>query len=104
MQAVSLLLSFPWAFYWATTIINLCFGSDYRPGSQVITWLLVSLFFMIPNIVLTQAALAINRENHYALGAVSARLAEHRVELLADPNLRLHGCGFWNPHHGKRFC
>lgn len=55
-------------------IINLCFGSDYQPGSQVITWLLVSLFFMIPNIVLTQAALAINRENHYALGAVGAAL------------------------------
>lgn len=55
-------------------IIKLCFGSDYQPGSQVITWLLVSLFFMIPNIVLTQAALAINRENHYALGAVCAAL------------------------------
>ncbi len=55
-------------------IIKLCFGSDYQPGSQVITWLLVSLFFMIPNIVLTQAALAIDRENHYALAAVSAAL------------------------------
>jgi O-antigen/teichoic acid export membrane protein len=53
-------------------IIKLCFGSDYRVSSEVIVWLLVSFFFMIPNIVLTQAALAINRENHYAFGAVSA--------------------------------
>ena len=53
-------------------IIKLCFGPDYQPGSKVITWLLLSLFFMIPNIVLTQATLSINRENHYALGAVSA--------------------------------
>ena len=29
---------------------------------------------MIPNIVLTQASLAINRENHYALGAIGAAL------------------------------
>jgi len=55
-------------------IIKLCFGSDYQPGSQVIFWLLISLFFMIPNIVLTQAALAIDRENHYALGAICAAL------------------------------
>jgi O-antigen/teichoic acid export membrane protein len=55
-------------------IIKLCFGSDYQPGSPVITWLLISLFFMIPNIVLTQAALAINWENHYALCAISAAL------------------------------
>jgi len=55
-------------------IIKLCFGSDYQPGSEVITWLLISLFFMIPNIVLTQAALAINRENHYAFCAVGAAL------------------------------
>jgi len=55
-------------------IIKLCFGADYQPGSRVIFWLLIALFFMIPNIVLTQAALAINRENHYACGAVGAAL------------------------------
>jgi O-antigen/teichoic acid export membrane protein len=53
-------------------IIKLCFGANYQVDSQVIIWLLISFFFMIPNIVLTQSALAINRENHYALGAVSA--------------------------------
>jgi len=54
--------------------MKLCFGPDYQPGTQVITWLLISLFFMIPNIALTQASLAIDRENYYALGAVSAAL------------------------------
>ncbi len=68
------LIIVPLGILFGDDIIRLCFGSDYQPGSQVILWLLVSLFFMIPNIVLTQAALAINRENHYAFCAVSAAL------------------------------
>jgi O-antigen/teichoic acid export membrane protein len=67
-------------------IIKFCFGSDYQPGSQVITWLLISLFFMIPNIVLTQAALAIDRENHYAFGAVSAALLNIALNFWLIPN------------------
>lgn len=66
-------------------IIKLCFGSDYQPGSQVIFWLLISLFFMIPNIVLTQASLAINRENHYALGAVGAALLNITLNFFLIP-------------------
>jgi len=66
-------------------IIKLCFGSDFQPGSQVITWLFISLFFMIPNIVLTQAALAINRENHYALGAISAALLNIALNFFLIP-------------------
>jgi O-antigen/teichoic acid export membrane protein len=66
-------------------IIKLCFGADYQPGSQVIFWLLLALFFMIPNIVLTQAALAIDRENHYALGAVSAALLNIALNIWLIP-------------------
>lgn len=64
----------PLGLFLGDDIIKLCFGSDYQPGSQVITWLLISLIFMIPNMVLTQAALSINMQNHYALAAVSAAL------------------------------
>jgi len=64
----------PLGILFGADIMKLCFGPDYQPGTPVMTWLVFSLFFMIPNIVLTQAALAINRENYYALGAVSAAL------------------------------
>lgn len=69
-------------------IIKLCFGADYQPGSAIITWLLISLFFMIPNIVLTQAALSIDRENHYALGAILAALLNIALNYFLIP---MHG-------------
>ncbi len=69
-------------------IIKLCFGSDYQPGSGIITWLLLSLFFMVPNIVLTQAALSIDRENHYALGAILAAVLNMALNYVLIP---IHG-------------
>ncbi len=64
----------PLGMIFGEDIIVLSFGSQYQPGGNVMYWLSISLFFMIPNLALTQGTLAINKENYYALGACLAAL------------------------------
>jgi O-antigen/teichoic acid export membrane protein len=68
------LLIIPVGIFFKNEIILLCFGSGYQQGAGLLYWLLFALIFMIPNLVLTQAALAINREKYYALAACGAAL------------------------------
>ncbi len=67
---------------------TLCFGTLYREGVDLLHWLLFSLLFMVPNLILTQAALAIEQDRFYALAAVLAALLNVILNFFLIP---LHG-------------
>lgn len=76
-------------------IILLCFGSSYQQGATpLLYWLFISLFFMIPNLVLTQGALAINREKYYAVGACGAALLNIGLNYFLIPVYGAKGAAF----------
>lgn len=53
-------------------VIDLAYGKAYQPAYGLLPWLLVTLFFALPNYVLTQGAIALNREKFYAAAACGA--------------------------------
>jgi len=53
-------------FIFSESLFELCYGSKFVKGHGVFGSLLLALFFMIPNLVFTQALLALNREKDYA--------------------------------------
>ncbi len=61
------------------------FGDPFREGTGLLHWLLFSLLFMVPNLILTQAALAIEKDTHYALGAVLAALINVALNVFLIP-------------------
>ncbi|MFQ5451510.1 MAG: oligosaccharide flippase family protein [Nitrospinaceae bacterium] len=72
-------------------VLVLCFGEDYRAAAELLHWLFLALAFMIPNLVLTQGALAIDRENYYAAGACAAALLNITLNLFLIPALGAKG-------------
>ncbi len=74
----------PWA-------LLLAFGEKYRPALPLLAWLLVSLPFILPNYVLTQALVAINRERYYALCAVLAAALNIGLNFWLIPRLGAKG-------------
>jgi O-antigen/teichoic acid export membrane protein len=52
-----------------TRILHFTFGADYASAAELLPWLLAALIFVLPNTVLTQAAIAKNRERLYAVAA-----------------------------------
>ena len=51
---------------WGATLMLLFFGNEYLPAGTLLIWLLLSLLFIFPNYILTQGAIALNRERGYA--------------------------------------
>jgi len=88
------LLIIPAGMFFSNDMILLCFGSEYQQGGGLLYWLFISLFFMIPNLVLTQGALAINRENYYALGACGAALLNMALNYFLIPVYGARGAAF----------
>ena len=50
-------------------IVVLTFGHEYADSAHLLPWLLGALIFLLPNGVLTQAAIARNKESMYAVAA-----------------------------------
>ena len=50
-------------------ILLMTFGGEFAAAAALLPWLLAALIFILPNTVLTQAAIAQNREGVYALAA-----------------------------------
>ena len=65
-SAVFPIVIIPVGWFFSEEIIHLCYGVDFTSASPLLNLLLVSIFFMAPNLVLTQATLAIDREYFYA--------------------------------------
>jgi O-antigen/teichoic acid export membrane protein len=55
-------------------LIGVAFGSSYRESARLLDVLAWALFFILPNAVLTQAAIALNRERAYAVMATTAAI------------------------------
>ncbi|GJL77298.1 MAG: capsular polysaccharide biosynthesis protein [Nitrospinaceae bacterium] len=88
------MLIVPLGLFFSDGIVLLCFGPDFQPGAGLLYWLFFSLFFMIPNLVLTQGALAINREKFYALGACGAALLNMILNYFLIPVYGARGAAF----------
>ena len=56
----------PIGWFFSKEILRICYGIDFVGAFPLLNLLLVSFFIMIPNLVLTQATLAIDREYFYA--------------------------------------
>ena len=56
----------PIGWFFSKEILRVCYGTDFIGAFPLLNLLLISFFFMIPNLVLTQATLAIDREYFYA--------------------------------------
>ena len=74
-SVVSPLVIIPAGWFFSKEILHLCYGVSFIDASPLFSLLLISFFFMIPNLVLTQATLAINREAFYAKITCVAALA-----------------------------
>lgn len=58
----------------AEALIGLAFGPSYRESARLLDALAWALFFILPNAILTQAAIALNRERAYAVIATTAAI------------------------------
>ena len=72
---VSPIVIIPTGWFFSKEILNFCYGASFIDASTLFDLLLISFFFMILNLVLTQATLAINREVFYAKITCVAALA-----------------------------
>ena len=63
----------PLGWVFSKEILSLCYGADFLIGAPILNLLLIAFFFMMPNLVLTQGALAVNLESYYAkIGCLTA--------------------------------
>ncbi len=51
---------------WGSEFMVLVFGAEYLIAGTLLFWLLLAMFFILPNYILTQGAIALNRESGYA--------------------------------------
>ena len=56
----------PIGWFFSKEILRICYGTDFVSAFPLLNLLLISFFIMIPNLVLTQATLAIDQEYFYA--------------------------------------
>jgi O-antigen/teichoic acid export membrane protein len=66
-------------------IIDLTFGDGYGTSAILLPWLLAALIFILPNGVLTQAAIAQNIEHLYAVAAGAAALVNIGLNFVLIP-------------------
>ncbi len=77
------------------TIVPIFFGEAYATGSaSVIRWLFLSFIFVVPNSVLTQYAIATNRERWYALCASFAALLNITLNVILIPSHGVEGAAW----------
>ncbi len=72
-------------------IVRLTFGAAYEGAAPLLKLLFWSLLFVLPNTVLTQAAVALNSERYYALAAGTCAVVNIVLNLILIP--RLGGAG-----------
>jgi len=66
-------------------IVVLTFGHEYVDSAPLLPWLLGALIFILPNGVLTQAAIARNREGVYAVAAGGGAVVNIGLNLVLIP-------------------
>jgi O-antigen/teichoic acid export membrane protein len=66
-------------------MVTLAFGDDYAEAAGLLPWLLGALVFLLPNGILTQAAIARNGERLYAVAAVGGAVLNVGLNLFLIP-------------------
>ena len=66
-----------WAGAWwlGDWMIELAYGPTFAPAATLLPWLMTAVLFILPNAILSQAAIAINKEWSYARVVILAALA-----------------------------
>ncbi len=72
-------------------VLSLAFGDRYAAAIPLLSWLLASLPFILPNYVLTQALVALGRERAYAVATIVAAVVNIALNLLLIPLLAAKG-------------
>ena len=90
-STVSPIVIIPAGWFFSKEILSLCYGASFIDASPLFNLLLISFLFMIPNLVLTQATLAINRENFYAKITCVAALANIGLNFYLIPSMGARG-------------
>lgn len=85
LAGAAVVLIAPVGWFFGKELLVFCFGPSYAQGQEIIQWLFMALVFMIPNLFLTQSALAINQENYYAIGTCGAALLNIGLNLYLIP-------------------
>ena len=81
----------PIGLFFSEEIIRLCFGVNFISASPLLNLLLFSIIFMAPNLILTQATLAIDREYFYAKVSCVAALINIGLNLFLIPSMGAKG-------------
>lgn len=81
----------PIGWFFSKEIILLCYGPDFMGASPLLKLLLISFFFMIPNLVLTQVTLASDREYFYAKITCLAAFTNIGLNLYLIPTMGAKG-------------
>lgn len=72
-------------------VLILAFGEKFRPALPLLSWLLASLPFILPNYILTQGLVAINRERYYAGATILAAALNISLNLWLIPSMGAKG-------------
>lgn len=81
----------PVGLFFSEEIIRLCYGVDFISASPLLNLLLISIIFMAPNLILTQATLAMDREYFYAKITCVAALINIGLNLFLIPSMGAKG-------------
>ena len=81
LGALLLLLS----LFFGKEFILLLYGSAYKASCPLFLWLMVALFLIYPNFILTQSIIALNQQRVYALTSFIAFIANIALNLLLIP-------------------
>jgi len=56
-------------------VVKLAYGPTFAPASTLLPWVMTSVFFILPNSVLSQGSIALNKEWGYARVVILAAVA-----------------------------
>lgn len=76
---------FALAFMFGGKLIGFAYGEQYRAAAGLLTVLFMALAFILPNGILTQAAIADNRESAYAVAALACAVLNGVLNVIAIP-------------------
>ena len=85
MFSVSILIVLLAAF-WGKEFMVFVFGEEYLIAGTLLFWLLLAMFFILPNYILTQGAIALNKERSYAIIVVIIAVVNIILNIELIPN------------------
>jgi O-antigen/teichoic acid export membrane protein len=76
---------------WGSKFIVLFFGSNYQLAGELLFWLMLALVFILPNYILTQGLIVLNKEVGYAKIAIIVALLNIALNIWLIPIFGAYG-------------